>query len=1031
MGLLAPTFAVITAAVIVIASVSKSLYLAANPLEELPWVFLGSGAFTAIASVLYVQAMQRFGLEHRFPALLATGAATLIVLRLVFPLAPAKMALVIFIWAPGVGHLAMMQSWNMASTMLPTRQVKRLIPLLAGIATVGAAVGGAGVRGLLSILAAEELLLVAASLFIVALFGIRRVLRALDEALPEADEDAQTSIRAPGAAGSSESEVRRGFRNILHTPLLLRLATFVFLMQAASVLIDYQFSGELKARYDKDEMAAFLGAFYWLSSVVVLFVSFFATSRVVRVLGIGAALSGVALWVAVGSILYIVAHATDVVPAFYIIAAIAFGERIGQYALMRNAVQMLVTPLNTRKAERAKTLIDGVIYRGATMGVSVLLLVTAFGLDQLTAYSPIVVIACIVVVIFGFRIGPHYQRALFEGLRARRLDTGTSTFIKDGMSRRVIEDMERRIRDAADVEQLRQVLTICRELPVPIDSALLEESARHDDATVAQLGLATLVALGRVPSDEVLVHLLRPDNGVDVLRAALNAASGRTEPTIIRALTPLTKHDDMGVSSMAYAEAIKAQTKIEKARGGDMAIAEDLAAAAPALRARAVRATALTGGSFDFAFFGLPRMLKDPDEGVRLQTIEAMGQLRNPTFIDPLIGALADGNLRSAAVDALVAFGTELLPMARSRLADTSLSTVARVTLMLVIERLASRDTLALLMSQTDSAEVAIRDQATLSLWRMAKDREGPKPPSDWLRARARREIDLLATFARIEQHVAGHGPRQAFFRAELDAQRVRTETRAFRLLGMIYSRAALHRAYLHYRSGARRVRSNAIELIDQHVRDADLAPFVALVERIEDANGQLVPHLEEDDVNGAFDVTAVLGDDAPWLSRVWAWTHGAADPEMDVVVLLSDISLFADLSGERLRPVASILERRTFPGAYRIFAEGDEGDALYLVVSGRVEVVKGGVSVATLGPQECFGELAVLDQEVRSATIRTLEPVEALMMSGPSFQDQLDLHPALARGIIRMLSRRIQHTEHAAGRASIDIRTSAPEAVR
>ena len=62
---------------------------------------------------------------------------------------------------------------------------------------------------------------------------------------------------------------------------------------------------------------------------------------------LGVAISAVAMLVATGSAIYIVAGLTGVVPVFYVMATTAFAERIGQYALTRNAIQMLVTPLNT------------------------------------------------------------------------------------------------------------------------------------------------------------------------------------------------------------------------------------------------------------------------------------------------------------------------------------------------------------------------------------------------------------------------------------------------------------------------------------------------------------------------------------------------------------------------------------------------------------------------------------------------------------------------------------------------------------
>ena len=68
-----------------------------------------------------------------------------------------------------------------------------------------------------------------------------------------------------------------------------------------------------------------------------------------------------------------------------------------------------------------------------------------------------------------------------------------------------------------------------------------------------------------------------------------------------------------------------------------------------------------------------------------------------------------------------------------------------------------------------------------------------------------------------------------------------------------------------------------------------------------------------------------------------------------------------------------------------------------------------GGDRVAVLGVKECFGEMALLDQSARSASVRAIKDVELLAISRDDFQDLLDLHPALARGIIRVLTQRLR----------------------
>jgi len=263
---------------------------------------------------------------------------------------------------------------------------------------------------------------------------------------------------------------------------------------------------------------------------------------------------------------------------------------------------------------------------------------------------------------------------------------------------------------------------------------------------------------------------------------------------------------------------------------------------------------------------------------------------------------------------------------------------------------------------------------------------------------------------------------RRRFFLEEVASLRLQAEARTFRLLGLMISRPAMYRAYVNYRSASRRVRSNAIELLDQHVRDPDLRPFVTLIE--EGLEGKGVPARSGllDDPDAA--VASSLRASELWLSRLWAWsidtntrpltlndqgvTTLMQDP-MDMVFLLKSVPLFAGLSGEQLLPLADIVQRVSFERGDVVFEQGQPGSHVYLILRGGVEVIHDGERVANLGVKECFGEMALLDQGARSASIRCLDDAELWAISRDDFQDLLDLHPALAKGVITVLTARLR----------------------
>lgn len=101
----------------------------------------------------------------------------------------------------------------------------------------------------------------------------------------------------------------------------------------------------------------------------------------------------------------------------------------------------------------------------------------------------------------------------------------------------------------------------------------------------------------------------------------------------------------------------------------------------------------------------------------------------------------------------------------------------------------------------------------------------------------------------------------------------------------------------------------------------------------------------------------------------------------------LRQFSIFADLSSRELDALASRLQRERFPAGAVVFQEGDPGDAFYLVDSGQAEVIVAGQRANILGRGTYFGEIALLLNVPRTATVRALTPLDVFKLSRPDFE--------------------------------------------
>ncbi len=134
----------------------------------------------------------------------------------------------------------------------------------------------------------------------------------------------------------------------------------------------------------------------------------------------------------------------------------------------------------------------------------------------------------------------------------------------------------------------------------------------------------------------------------------------------------------------------------------------------------------------------------------------------------------------------------------------------------------------------------------------------------------------------------------------------------------------------------------------------------------------------------------------------------------LDKVLFLRKVELFKSLDVRALTAIATIAEERKFAVEEILCREGEEGDAMFYIVAGTVQVLKGQpdgseLELAKVGPPEVLGEMALFEGEPRSATLRASEPTTILSIDGPSFEDIMHEYPQVGVCASRMLSRRLR----------------------
>ena len=126
----------------------------------------------------------------------------------------------------------------------------------------------------------------------------------------------------------------------------------------------------------------------------------------------------------------------------------------------------------------------------------------------------------------------------------------------------------------------------------------------------------------------------------------------------------------------------------------------------------------------------------------------------------------------------------------------------------------------------------------------------------------------------------------------------------------------------------------------------------------------------------------------------------------------LAQAPLFAGISKRHLRTVARLARVSSFHAGASVVTEGAEGSAMYVLLEGTAKVVKGGRTLARLGPGSFFGEISLLDGGPRTASVIAETPLRTVKLGGAELRKVLQQEPQMALRVLTELAKRLRPQE-------------------
>jgi len=1001
-----------------------SVFLSEHGRADIPTAFLMAALGLVLVSVGLAGLARHFAPRRVSAWVLAVVAGGFAFWRLFGAWLPWS-GYLLYVWVEVSGLLAVVVSWNLVNNSCDPRQARRVMPLVGLGASTAFVVSGLVVHPLVVHgMRPEEL-----SWLVVALALAAFVL------LPTVGDGGSSRFRWTQAktrpVWRAESGSRRegfwqrffqdifsGLASLWKVELLRLFAVATILMRLSQEFLDYAFMTELQRRFTSEGLASFLALFLALLGGAQILVQIFGSSRFLARFGVVAGSASAPAVVAIGTSVFVLS------PSFALLAVLRFVERLLKTALYSPAVQGLYTPVPKVEKLQAMTLIKGVLSPVSyALGALVLMLFAvswSVGWVVGVAGGASLATACWL----GFRGKRAYVEALNQALDRRHLDLSgaqgdTFALIPD---RTVLERFIHAVREGPD-GRATFVLGLLTGLPADGITPVVEAALESPSATVRLEAIRLLRESGgaRVlrlventlddPDGRVVTETLALWSQVAapaVVEARMQSALVDPRP-MVRAASALWLLGTDDVSGLHRTSVVDVCNRlVRSSESGDRI---DLAVAIRIMKAR---------WSSDLVHL----LLVDSDERVRAEALRCVGDMALRDRVPDLLTCLTETGPRLEAARAAAQLGSAAIALLR-RVADGSDEVLLRLLPRIVLS-VDSDDAVGLLVDLLGHPKYFVRLGAAQAL---ARDDGRFRAGLSRAVVAKRLEETAVAGFRYLGLRAGVH-PKSGeapLFWAELDHLQRRVQEQSVALVGLLMDRETAARLQANVVSGDRRLVAASAELIDNICVSFFAVMAVPLIERGVDP-GLLgrVPVLvrqayEEAEARPGvalaaapdFYLKAFALHELPGLMT--GVTHAslveatAMRPMIDRILFLKTVPIFSALSGEELHRIAEIATELAVPASRTIFSESDPGDAMYLVLSGKVAIRYRGRQVAMLQKGECFGEMALLDHQPRSADALAVGAVDLLRIEARDFEDLLAQKYEIVKGILRVLTGRLR----------------------
>ena len=938
---------------------------------------------------------------------------------------------VLYIWSEVIFTLMTIQFWILTGSSFKAREAKRLFSLIGSGAAIANSIIGFSMSSIINSFG-TDVLLPATSAFI----GFATITSFISRKYVQIDN------RGSGKAIVMKNSTESKSKKLIPSKYLKIMALTTICAALITALVDFQMKMIVSSNLDEEAMASLFGTMYGAIGIISVLIQFFFTGRFLSRFGVLWGVMMLPLALLVGSVSILI------LPVIFSAILAKASENIFRFTIFDTTKQLLWLPVPIDHKTQAKPFIDGTL-KNAAGGIAGLLIIGISFLLSFDTYDNIRWLSLpslgmlILWIIFNFKLKKGYVSELTKAIEKRRID---------------FEELDIDINDPTIVNTIKKTLSQGDDnqklFALNTMKGLSLTSWKKDLINLFENGSneikgKLLIMTSKHPnviSNKMIYPFINDSDELLASRAIISFGI-RKNQDVVETLTEFINHQNQIIRAASCASLILMKKNNDIARDTINSMLFD------SNEKTKLAALNSVGHISDIlSSEGLGKLLNDKSPDVRIHAAKLAEKRNDNNLIIPLINNLNNINT---------------LPAARRSLRSFDKNIVSKNLIEIIINKSKSGNQLIgpiraisdyrknvdpeKIFDSNHSYNLEVTKEVSDTLIKLAKKLPLNKNTIEKsekllisLANKCKLEIDLIKKFEKNNETF--------LINDQLINSLNKKRSIILKLALLSYPDSPIETYLKAINSKESNSQSNVLEILEnllsKEIRDHLIPIFdPTQIKNFEDVNksDEIKNWLNsENSWNVALGLHYLMHKKLP-LNKI-NWSKMSTDfkikeqcsidwrkkesllknvsdfpsekfilddlsmySTLEKTIFMKGVDLFKDISGQEVSNIAQIAKEREFSANERIMNHGDNGDSMFIIISGSVKVHIDNKELTTLSKGDCIGEMALLDQEPRSASVTTKEETTLLEIYGEDFYDLMASRMDIMQGIVKVLSRRIR----------------------